>query len=360
MKIFKSLSNIASALLFILAFGTAFSIALDVPPMVIYAVMAAVSIGMSFLPKVTGAFSGVLREMWTGEVIKYLTNSDKDTFLQGIADYSKYVSAVGDEAQVIHLVDMDVLPDVLINNTTYPLTVQTIGESDVIIQLDKYDTKPTPITDDELYALSYKKIGTLKDRHGLAIAINRIKKAIHSFGPADATKSAMPVLLTTGDDDGNGRKKLTWADILSLKRKVDDNEDPEVGRRLVLCNDHLNDLLESDQKFKDQYYNRVTGKFYNQYGFDFYDYAGNPYYTTSTKKKLSFGAVPTTGDYKASVYFNLARSAKAEGWTKMYYSKAENDTLNHRNLMNFRNYFIVLPTKEEARGAILSDVISEG
>lgn len=34
----------------------------------------------------------------------------------------------------------------------------------------------------------------------------------------------------------------------------------------MLCNDHVNDLLEDDQKFRDQYYNYTTGKVMNMYG----------------------------------------------------------------------------------------------
>jgi hypothetical protein len=51
----------------------------------------------------------------------------------------------------------------------------------------------------------------------------------------------------------------------------------------------------------------------------------------------------------------LERAAKAQGWTKMYYSEAAKDPAYQRNMMNFRHHFIVMPTREEARGAIVSD-----
>ena len=51
----------------------------------------------------------------------------------------------------------------------------------------------------------------------------------------------------------------------------------------------------------------------------------------------------------------MSRAAKATGWTKMYWSQANTDPLYQRNLLNFRNNFIVLPTYEEGRGAIVSD-----
>lgn len=354
----KFLNSIVASLLFIVVFGNAFAFALDISPLYTMGGLTFISGVASFIPKGAGiALAGVYQEVWTGEVLKYLTNAEKDTFFEGIPDYSKYVSAVGDEAQAINLVDMDVLPEVLINNTTYPIPIQTIGEEPVLIQLNKYVTKSTPITDDELYAMSYKKMTTLKDRHGLAINLTKFKHGIHALAPGTNT-AKMPILLTTGADDGTGRKRLTWEDVMKLKAQVDTLENPEEGRRLVLCSDHLNDLILSDQKFKDQYYNRADGKLYNQLGFEIFDYTGNPYFTPSTKTKLAFGAVPAGTDRKGSVFFSLARSARATGWTKMYYSEAKTDTQNQRNLMNFRHYYTVLPTKEEARGAIVSDNVA--
>jgi hypothetical protein len=297
---------------------------------------------------------GVRKEIWTGKVIEEFSALEKDTFLQGIEDFSRYVSNVGDEAQVIHAVYMGVAPDVLINNTTYPIPVQTLGEEDVTIQLDKYQTKQTPVTDDELYALTYDKIATVKSKHAKSIARNKIKKAIHALAPNGAT-AAMPVLLTTGDDDGTGRRRLAPADLILLKKKLDDLEVPEFGRRIVLCNDHVNDILSWEQKFAEQYYNYKSGKVSEFFGFEVFDYTGNPYFKPSTKEKLAFGAVPEATDRKASVFFSLERAAKAQGWTKMYYSEAAKDPAYQRNMMNFRHHFIVMPTREEARGAIVSD-----
>jgi hypothetical protein len=71
--------------------------------------------------------------------------------------------------------------------------------------------------------------------------------------------------------------------------------------------------------------------------------------------KKSYGAVPAATDRRASVAFCLERVGKAAGWVKMYYQEAKNDPLYQRNLVNFRHNAIVLPTREEARGAIVSD-----
>jgi hypothetical protein len=348
----KLILSIFFSLLVSVLGGTGIAMAMGCAPLPVVSGLAA----LSMLPLNTSgvAMAGVLKEMWTGKVVEEFSNLEKDSFLQGIEDCSRYVSAVGDETQVIHLVYMGVSPDVLINNTTYPIPEQELGEEDIVITLDKYVTKQTPITDDELYALTYDKIATVKGKHGKSIARNKIKKAIHSLAPSGATV-AMPVLLTTGADDGTGRKRLTPADLIRLKKELDDLEVPEEGRRLVLCNDHVNDILSWEQKFTDQYYNYKSGKVSDFFGFETFDYTGNPYYNPTTKAKLAFGAVPAGTDRKASVFFTLERAAKAQGWTKMYYSEAKTDPARQRNMCNFRHHFIVMPTREEGRGAIISD-----
>lgn len=314
-------------------------------------------LAFSLIPKPEMAntlMATVYTEVWTKAVKQEMSTAEKATFLDGIEDFSQYVSNVSDEAQAIHMTYMGVLPDVLINNNTYPIPEQTLGQDDIVITLDKYQTKVTPVTDDELYALSYDKITTVKSKHSKAITKAKIKKAIHALAPLNGATAAMPVILTTGADDGTGRKRLTWADLVLLKAKADALEIPEEGRRLVLCNDHVNDLLLLDQKFKDQFFNSVSGKPYSALGFEFYSYISMPYYVPATKVKLSFGAVPGATDRQASVFFSLERAAKAQGWTKMYYSAAATDPATQTNRLNFRHYFIVMPTREEGRGAIIS------
>lgn len=295
----------------------------------------------------------VKKEAYTREVERGLTHAETATFLDGIKDQSQYV-VDGDEAQVIHSTFFGVKPDVLINNTTYPIDIQQLDGDDFTVSLDKYQTKATPVTDDELYAATYDKMANVKQSHVESIAETKFDKAIHALAPQSHTNST-PVLVTTGADDGTGRKRLVRADIVRLKKAYDDQKIPMKGRRLVLCNDHIQDLLLDDQKFADQYYNYTTGKIANLYGFEVYEYVNNPYYVVATKTKKSFGAVPGATDRQASVAFVVSRAVKASGKTKMYWKKAENDPEYQRNLMNFRHYFIVVPTALKCIGAIVSD-----
>ena len=253
--------NLFSRLLINAMLGLILAVTVGAPASVGAATVVGVSVlSGNFMP-VGSAYAGVFTEIWTGELVKKLRAGITATWLDGIPDYSDKA-----ENDIIHLIDVGGDPDVLINNTTYPIPIQDLDDKDIAINLDKYQTKATRVKDDELYACSYDKIESHKERHGDSILVNKFKKAIHALAPQRHTLLT-PVILTTGEND-NGRRRITIKDIIALKDKFDKMEVPTEGRRLVLCTDHVNDLLLVDQKFKDQYYNYTSGKIANLYGFE--------------------------------------------------------------------------------------------
>lgn len=300
----------------------------------------------NFMPA-GAAFEGVYTEVWTGELIKRLNAGLRADWLNGIPDYSAKV-----DNEVIHLVDVGGDPDVLVNNTTYPIPIQDLSEGDIPVGLDKFQTKATRVTDDQLYALSFDKFSADVERHGNSILTVKYKKAAHALTPYSHTDKT-PVIPTSGEADTSGRKKMRVQDIIALKRAFDNMEMPEDGRVLVLCPDHVNDLLEADQSFKDKYYNYTTGKLLNMFGFEVYTYINCPYFTKEGVK-VAYNATPAATDLKGSFAFYRPRMFKAQGSTKMYYSEARTNPTTQESLVNFRHYYIVLPKKLEAFGAIYS------
>lgn len=115
--------------------------------------------------------AGVCKEIWTGELVKSLRGFVAGTWLDGIPDNSSIV-----DNDVIHLVDVGVDPEVLVNNTTYPIPLQALDDKDIAVKLDKFQTKVTPITDDELYAISYDKIARVKESHSNAIKTRSLRR----------------------------------------------------------------------------------------------------------------------------------------------------------------------------------------
>lgn len=314
------------------------------------------AIGMNVLGLMAGEMgtsgtmrADVLREVWTGEMVKALRNGLAGSWLDGIPDQSSIV-----ENDVIHLVDVGVDPEVLVNNTTYPIPLQALDDKDIAIKLDKFQTKVTPVTDDELYAISYDKMQRVKESHSNALNDAKFAKAAHSFCAQENTATT-PVLKTSGEKVADtGRLRLTTTDLVMLKQSLDKLMVPADNRRLVLCSDHVNDLLMVDQNFREQYnIDRNTGKVGKLYGFDIYEYANNPVYTSEGQKK-TLGAEPSAGEFQCSFAFYTKRVFKATGSTRMYFSEASTDPEYQRNKINYRHYFIAMPKKADACAVMMS------
>lgn len=298
-------------------------------------------------------------EVWVGKVEKNLKTTNQAEWLDGIAEISSPITVMGEgtktEKNIINIPTTDFEVEVLINNTTYPIALQEYDDDTVTVALDKYQSKVTTISDDQAMGASYDMIDEVTKGHTESININKYKKAAHAIAPT-ADSADTPVIVTSGAAaSGEGRKKLTRAEIIKLKKRFDKLEIPKSGRRLVLCADHIADILENDQKFADQYYNYLTGKVKNVYGFDIYEWEANPYYNATSGQKLSFGAVPTDGeDFEASFAFYAPNIAKKTGNTKQYYADSKTDPENQTNRINYRHYFIAIPKRAKYLGAIIS------
>lgn len=216
----------------------------------------------------------------------------------------------------------------------------------------------TPITDDELYAISYDKMARVKESHSNALNDAKFTKAAHALCAKNNTAKT-PILTTTGERDAEtGRLRLTPNDLVEMKRALDKMKVPSENRRLVLCPDHVNDLLLVSQNFREQYnIDRNTGKVGKLYGFDIFEYANTPLYTTAGVKK-DLGSTAAKGEFQCSFAFYTPRVFKATGSTKMYYSEASTDPEYQRNKINFRHYFICMPKKADA-GVVMASGYKE-
>lgn len=243
-------------------------------------------------------------------------------------------------------------PDVLINNSVYPISSNKRDDSYVTVSLNKYDTTNTTVTDDELYALPYEKVSDVQVQHREELEDVTAEHALHAIAPASNNASS-PVLVTTGANDGSGRKRLTSADLIKLKKSLDKLNVPKQGRILVLCPDHVADLLSEDRNFYSQYQNHKDGAIsMNYYGFKIYESTYSPTYDAQGDKE-AFGAAAT--GYEASVVFHKRTTVKATGTVKRYIRNASEDPEMRENTVGFRLWFVCLAMRDEGSAAIVSD-----
>lgn len=294
--------------------------------------------------------AGLKTEVWTGEVIRQL--SKKSDFLNAVPDMSRFA-----KDDVIHINELGVKPDVLINNTTYPIPIQDSTDEDVVISLDKFQTKQTEISDDDLESISYDKVGEYVKMHADALEEKMLEKAAHAMAPA-ANATLTPVIVTSGAENAAGYKALQIADLITLKKAFDDQDIPQdpSQRILVLNSQHIADLLAVNQAFQLQYQNITTGKVLNLYGFTIYEYAACPYFylNSATWTKRAWDATIQATDRRCSFAFYAPNVFKARGTTKFYNSLAANNPATQATNFNYRTRFISMPKLSAQIAAIVS------
>lgn len=282
-------------------------------------------------------------EIWEGRVTQTLENGAVADFLDGVLELDGDVQQMGEE-NLIHIPTTEFSPDVLINNSTYPMAIQEYDDDTVIVKLDKYQTKPTKVTDDQIIGASYDKIDAVTRSHTNKISTTKYKKALHALAP-DTNTTKTPVLALAGAE-------CTYEDLVALKDQCDELQWPEDGRRLVLCNKHFNALLKDRKNFGDQLISYRKGELSPVIaGFEIKKYVASPNYNAGAKKP--FGAIPTTGDKPASVAYVVENVKKKTGLTKQYFSEAGHDPENQANLLNYRHYFIALPVAKKYIAALV-------
>lgn len=301
-------------------------------------------------------------EVWLKRVILLLTALTSAPWLDGIEELDVQVAEMGSgtasEMNVIHIPVEDFEPEVLINNTTYPIQQQPYTDGEVLVQLDKYQTKVTTLSDDQINGASYAKIDVATKSHTRSMLKNKYKKAIHALAP-NADSTTTPIFEATGPEvTPGGRRRLVYNDLVTAKDKLDQMDCVEEGRRLVLSTDHYNDLLrEQDSDLKKILANINTGKVDSLIaGFEIYSYLGNPSYELNEDdewEKIPYGAVVGAEDRKASVFFIKSNVAKKTGATKQYFAKADADPEMQTNRLNYRHYFIAIPFRNKFIGAII-------
>jgi len=245
-------------------------------------------------------------------------------------------------------------PAVLINNTNYPIVKNNRDDSHVVVALNKFDTENTIVTKDELYALPYEKVSDVQQQHRETLEDETMEYGLWGLAPQAADEANNEfVLETTGADDGTGRLKLTTKDLRTLQAKMNKAGISKKGRILILCDDHVSDLLEEDKNFFTQYHNHREGMISSKYyGFKIYEDSTTPEYDDVALTKLAYGSA--TVGRKSSVVFHAGSTAKAAGTVERFARDASTDPELRENTIGFRVWHIIVAYGIEGSAAIIS------
>lgn len=284
------------------------------------------------------------KEVWLNQIKEGFYPDD--SFLQKLVNYDGFV-----ENDRIHIASAGIDPKVLINNTTYPITVVGRDDDDNEITLDKFETENTIVRRPDAIEYSYDKLESVIRQHRSTLRKAVTMKATHAIAPQADTFDT-PLVVTTGEVVGN-RHRLTFADILALKERFDDADIPMDRRYLVLHPKHVSDLLLEDLKIFKDLTNITDGEPTKFAGFGCFSCSTMPTYTTDKDGaliKVAYSADATTRF--ASVAFYADEVFKADG--EMYMYATYDDPKERATIVGFDKRSIVLPIRGKGIGAIVS------
>lgn len=288
--------------------------------------------------------AGLNKEIWLPDLMEGFYADDM--FISEMRDLSAFV-----DNDVLNLAEAGVNPDVLINNTTYPIAIAQRVDNAIQIPLDTFDTENTLVRNIEIAELSYDKRASIIYGHKQALRMTFMQKAADAVAPA-ADSLFTPLMKTSGGNNGEGRKRLTYSDILRLKKRFDNAEIPAQGRILVLSAQHQEDLEIEDSNR----YNLIMDKGVLR-GFKLYFLADGrlPRYHVTTGAKIVYGAASLPTDTVASIAFHKDEMMRAKGTEEMFLE--EKSPTERGDILGFQMRGISLPIRNKGVAAIYSEAI---
>lgn len=284
------------------------------------------------------------KEIWLPEIMEgfYPDNS----FLKESRDLSAFV-----DNNKINLAEAGINPNVLVNNTTYPVPMSERVDTPLEIELDYFDTENTVIRNAKKAELSYDKLASVVYGHRQALMVYFMKKAAHAYAPT-ANGTFTPVLKTTGADDGTGHRKLTFEDLMRLEDAFDEADMGAEGRNLVLSVKHLTHLRNEDMKLYKEMLkdNQILS-------FKLHRLATKhlPVFDSVTGAKKAYGAAVGANDTISSLAFHKDEVMRADGDLDMF--SVLKDPEARGDIIGFQKRGIAMPLRNKGIGSIYSEKI---
>lgn len=263
------------------------------------------------------------------------------------------------EGAQFHISRLGDMPNVLIDNTTYPLGATPRTDTEKVIPTRKFETEVTIVTEDEIAFLAHPKLDTVLPQQRLALEQSFVRSAAHTIAPLEDT-SETPVIETTGSPipyhSGTYKNSCTRDDILNIREKLILQGVPIEDCVLVLCPQHVTSLISKDKEFgvNWSYNSKDTGKKY--LGFSVSEYAFNPFFNTAGKK-MAYKTGNELTNRPASFIFAKSKAAYGLSKTSTSLLKAENNPRMAQSEFSSKLYGAVGFYGGKGIGAIISGTV---
>lgn len=249
-------------------------------------------------------------------------------------------------------------------NNTENFTPQKMDGKKVFVSWEKYDTEPTAVDDKEIRALAFDKRNEVRKKHTESFKMGIRDHVLWKLAPSVSNNPDMPVMRTTGADDGTGRRRLTFADLVKYLEKVKVLNLPNENELyVVLCPEHSTDLIldrDAAAYFADKsiFFDMQTGKVKSVMGFKFFENSAVVAYDAAGNKKAKGAALIST-DRRASLFFYAPNTFYHIEMVKVLYKPETIDTKSADPTSEFRTqtYGIIDRIEDIGVGALVSGTV---
>lgn len=246
-------------------------------------------------------------------------------------------------------------------NKDTPFTPIKVNGQRNLVEWDKLDTDLTEVTDAEMRALAFDKESEMMRLHQESFRIGTRNYCMRKIAPLkDGTGT--PVLRTTGADDGTGRKKLLYSDLLKFYIAITGlNLINEAAGYMILTPEHQQDLLEdraSTNNYRDIVINPATGNIERFFTLKFFQNNHTVKFNGSGEL-VTDGAVPEATDRNGSLFYYAPNIVYHIESVETLYKPLKIDTRNPDPTAEFRihTYGLCDKKQEYGVGALVSGIV---
>lgn len=251
------------------------------------------------------------------------------------------------EYNKINLAEAGVAPDVLVDNTDYPIETAQRDDIPLELPLHTFDTNNTVVRNVEAMEMAYDKMESVVRQHRNVLQAKTAAYAANSWAPQQQ-KDLTPVMATSGTGKNRqGLTPLSFDDVLAMDAWFRSQDIDPSTMVAVLNPYHLADLMAEDMKL---YKEMLTGN--KLFGFDLYTFSQLPYYNATTGQKVAFGTSAADTDTQCSLFYCANEVMRADGDIEVF--ARYKDPEQRGDLIGFQKRFTALPIRNKYQAAIYS------
>lgn len=263
----------------------------------------------------------LIKEIWVQDVQNTL--NENAAFLPYSTDHSAYI-AFG----TVHVPQSGANPTIEVNPTSFPLTINQRTDTDRTYSLNQYALQPTLITNIDELQISYDKrqsvigqqLSTLTERIGSMVAVSWA-----ASGAANIVETTGAAVATSLPPSGTGtRKAVALVDIANMAKKLDKDNVPRLGRKMLMDADMFWELFTISDIVRASYngfqVNALqTGVVAQLFGFDIMIRPTVAVFSKTGTTAKAVGAAAAADDRRACIAWHPTTVSRALGsMTPMY------------------------------------------